>query len=210
MTFKLHALQKAFLRLFVRSRNESLAAAASMEREALLKWLDTSEEGLFDREAEDRLALFSRAGKSCGKAKVLRRDKRSIVQGEIAAIFSVNFVANGPQWREIAASELVPGDLVELSEGDIVPMDVRLLSCDDFHVDQSSLTGLTMPVRKYAGVCVGVGALDFPNIALGGMIVVKGSAIAVVISGAPLPSKKPIISREAGNLPTYGFLVPQR
>ncbi len=206
MTFDLRSFQNALVRLFGRVRNQSLAKAARLERDALLQWLDTSEEGLFDREAEDRMSFFSHEKRGGETVRVLRRDRRAIVPGEIAAIFNVNLVSGGPQMREIPVSELVPGDLVVLSEGDVVPMDVRLLSCDDFHVSSSGST----PVRKYAGVCEGTDALDFPNIALCGMTVVRGFAKAVVVSGAPIPSRKPVISRETENLPSYGFLVPQR
>lgn len=207
MTFDLRSFQNALVRLFGRVRNQSLAKAARLERDALLQWLDTSEEGLFDREAEDRMSFFSHEKRSGETVRVLRRDRRAIVPGEIAAIFNVKLVSGGPQMREIPVGELVPGDLVVLSEGDVVPMDVRLLSCDDFHVCSSG----SMTVRKYAGVCEGADSLDFPNIALCGMTVVRGSAYAVVVSGAPIPSRKPVFSRETENLlPSYGFLVPQR
>ncbi|MFT7859411.1 MAG: plasma-membrane proton-efflux P-type ATPase [Sulfurimonas sp.] len=52
-------------------------------------------------------------------------------------------------WRNISAKELVPGDLVELKIGDIVPADVKLVHSDDFLlVDQSALTGESLPVIK--------------------------------------------------------------
>ncbi len=204
-------LLNALRRLFGRPQNAWLLVAARLEREALLKWLDTTEEGLFDREAEDRLAMLpARGANDLLKAKVLRRDRRQAVPGEIAAIFSVKFAANGPELREVAVNELVPGDLIELCEGDVVPVDVRLLSCDGFHVDQSVFTGIDSPVRKYAGIAEGNDVLDFPNIALRGMKVVKGRAIAVVVSGGPVRVKRSVMSREFGNHSAYGFLVPQR
>lgn len=207
MTFNIHALLKA---LFGRNRNDWLVTAARLDREALLKWLDTSEEGLFDREAQDRLAFFSEKGLQGVTAKVLRCDRRSAVPREIAALFYMNFASDGPQMREIPAAELVPGDLVELREGDVVPLDVRLLSCDDFQVDQSAYTGISAPVRKYAGMGEGSGMLDFPNIALRGMKVARGAALAVVVSGGPVRSKKTVMRRGAGSISAYGFLVPQR
>lgn len=210
MIFKFHAFLKAFQHLFRHSREEWLVTAARLEREALLKWLDTSEEGLFDREAEDRLALLSRKEGEGTMARVLRRDRRSSVPREIAEVFSVNLAGNGTQRREIGVGELVPGDLVELRAGDVVPLDVRLLSCDDFHVDQSAFTGIVMPVRKYAGIGEGRDLLDFPNIALRGTRVTRGVALAVIVAGGPVRMKKVATHRELGNFSAYGFLVPQR
>lgn len=52
--------------------------------------------------------------------------------------------------QEIIVSELVPGDIVHLSAGDMIPADMRLLSSDDFFVSQSALTGESVPVEKFA------------------------------------------------------------
>ena len=211
MTLKLHVLAKSVKRFLEgRSANEALLTAARLEREALLKWLDTTEQGLLDREAEDRLALLSPAKTNELKAKVLRRDRRSAVPEEVAAVFSVRFSAQQPQRREIPASELVPGDLIELGEGDIVPCDARLLACDDFHVDQCAYTGLSFPIRKYAGIGEGENAYDYPNVVLRGMKVARGTALAVVVSNGPVHVKSRAEPREAGNFSAYGFLVPQR
>lgn len=211
MTLKLHALAK-FIRDLVsgRSKNELLIAAARLERDALLMWLDTTEEGLLDREAEDRLAWLPRTRKSGLTATVLRRDRRAGVPDEVAAVFSVHFNAAEPQWREIPADNLVPGDLIALKAGDIVPADIRLLSCDDFQVDQSVLTGLAVPVRKYAGIGEGWDLQDFPNIAMTGMNVVSGRALAVVVSGGPVRARPEPDRKDCGYFSAYGFLVPQR
>ena len=55
------------------------------------------------------------------------------------------------QWTEIDAANLVPGDIVRLRLGDIVPADVRLIEGDYLSVDQSALTGESLPVDKKAG-----------------------------------------------------------
>ena len=54
-------------------------------------------------------------------------------------------------WRTVPARELVPGDLTHLRLGDIVPADVRLLDGDGVEVDQSSLTGESLPVSRTRG-----------------------------------------------------------
>ena len=45
--------------------------------------------------------------------------------------------------------QLVPGDIVQLSAGDLVPADLRLLATKDLHVNQAALTGEAMPVDKH-------------------------------------------------------------
>lgn len=52
--------------------------------------------------------------------------------------------------REINVSDLVPGDIVHLSAGDMIPADIRLIESDDFFVSESSLTGESTPVEKFA------------------------------------------------------------
>ncbi len=209
MIFKLYALA-AFLRRALRNDRESLVIAAKLEREVLFDWLGTTGDGLLDREAEDRLAAIGSPRKKGQLVRVLRRDRRSIVPREISALFYVHTEMAGPQWREIDAGMLVPGDLVELRAGDAIPCTVRLLSCDEFHVDQSRLTGSAVPVRKHAGLGQGKAVLDFPNLAVPGMIVASGKALAVVVAGGPVASLREPARIEKAAPSSYGFLVAQR
>ena len=56
------------------------------------------------------------------------------------------------QWQEVDAAELVPGDIIKLKIGNIIPADVLLIGGGDFlQVDQSALTGESLPVNKKAG-----------------------------------------------------------
>ncbi|HTX21198.1 MAG TPA: plasma-membrane proton-efflux P-type ATPase [Candidatus Aquilonibacter sp.] len=55
------------------------------------------------------------------------------------------------QWAEIDSVNLVPGDIVRLRLGDIIPADVRLIEGDYLSVDQSALTGESLPVDKKIG-----------------------------------------------------------
>ncbi|KAF7107187.1 hypothetical protein CFC21_107852, partial [Triticum aestivum] len=54
-------------------------------------------------------------------------------------------------WEERDAAILVPGDIISIKLGDIIPADARLLEGDALKIDQSALTGESMPVNKYAG-----------------------------------------------------------
>jgi len=63
------------------------------------------------------------------------------------------------KWVSPAASELVPGDVIHLRLGDIVPADVRLLEGDPMEVDQSALTGESLPVTHNSGEAVFSGSI---------------------------------------------------
>lgn len=95
--------------------------------------------------------------------------------------------------REIALRELVPGDIVQLSAGDMIPADVRLIASRDLFVSQAVLTGEALPVEKshlpsHAGEkSAGVvsrerSALDLPNIGFMGTNIVSGTATALVVA----------------------------
>ncbi|MEP6939996.1 MAG: HAD-IC family P-type ATPase [Rudaea sp.] len=82
---------------------------------------------------------------------------------------------------EVPIDALVPGDLVFLSAGDMVPADLRLLSAKDLFINQSALTGESMPVEKFAGAdATAKIALDAGSLCFMGSNVVSGSATAVI------------------------------
>lgn len=63
------------------------------------------------------------------------------------------------KWVTPAARELVPGDLIRLRQGDIVPADARLLEGDAVEVDQSALTGESLPATRNPGEAVFSGSI---------------------------------------------------
>jgi H+-transporting ATPase len=63
------------------------------------------------------------------------------------------------EWKNIPARELVPGDLVRLRIGDIIPADAKLLEGDPVQVDQSALTGESLPVECKSGDVVFSGSI---------------------------------------------------
>jgi Mg2+-importing ATPase len=62
-------------------------------------------------------------------------------------LFDITFVSKNTQ--ELDISLLVPGDIVYLSSGDMIPSDLLIINAKDFFVNESSLTGETVPVEKY-------------------------------------------------------------
>jgi P-type Mg2+ transporter len=88
---------------------------------------------------------------------------------------------------EVPLREIVPGDVVRLTAGDMIPADVRLLTAKDLFVSQSSLTGESLPVEKgdvLNGVS-GVSLLECPNLCFLGTNVQSGTATALVIETGP-------------------------
>ncbi len=90
-----------------------------------------------------------------------------------------------PVTREIPVEELVPGDVVRLGPGDLVPADVRLLRSTGLTVHQAALTGESAPVEKDAGDDPGDGGvLQDLRYCFQGSSVASGSATAVVTATA--------------------------
>ncbi len=90
--------------------------------------------------------------------------------------------------QEIEMAEIVPGDIVHLAAGDMIPADVRVISSKDLFVGQSSLTGESEPVEKYdtlkrkADSNGRLSLSELDNICFMGTTVVSGSATAVVLA----------------------------
>jgi len=91
---------------------------------------------------------------------------------------------------EVPVIELVAGDIVHLSAGDMVPADLRVLSAKDLFISQAILTGESLPVEKTAPEHAHqhderADPLDLPTVCYMGTNVVSGSATAVVVTTGP-------------------------
>ncbi len=93
------------------------------------------------------------------------------------------------KFRHLPARELVPGDIVKLRIGDIVPADVQLLRGDYLLIDQSALTGESLPVAKKAS-----------EVAYANTVVKQGEMLAVVVNTGPRTRFQSVVSlvAEAG------------
>ncbi|MFE7352905.1 HAD-IC family P-type ATPase [Streptomyces sp. NPDC057543] len=81
----------------------------------------------------------------------------------------------------VEADRLAPGDMIELRTNDVVPADARLLEVNGFEVDESSLTGESLPSRKQVAAVSEVSVADRSSMAFEGTTVVAGRARAVVV-----------------------------
>ncbi|MGH8154374.1 MAG: magnesium-translocating P-type ATPase [Rhodanobacteraceae bacterium] len=89
---------------------------------------------------------------------------------------------------EVPVIELVAGDIVHLSAGDMVPADLRVLAAKDLFISQAILTGESLPVEKAAPEHVhrnDAEPLDLPTVCYMGTNVVSGSATAVAVATGP-------------------------
>ena len=91
-------------------------------------------------------------------------------------------IRNGRR-KEVKIRDVVPGDVVDLYAGDMIPADLRILSCKDLFLNQASLTGESFPVEKFSSpiqpTSTTLSALS--NMAFMGSSVISGTALAVVV-----------------------------
>src|SRR5262249_37026240 len=85
--------------------------------------------------------------------------------------------------KEIPLRQLVPGDVVKLCSGDMIPGDVRLISAKDLFVTQATLTGESLPVEKLDTIDTrsNVSTIERHNLCFLGTSVETGSATAIII-----------------------------
>ncbi|WP_248767342.1 magnesium-translocating P-type ATPase [Pseudomonas sp. MWU12-2345] len=126
-----------------------------------------------------------RSGKSAEALKAMVRTTATVLRREQ--------LGNKPVLREVPMRELVAGDIVQLSAGDMIPADIRLIESRDLFISQAVLTGEALPVEKYdtlgdvAAKSASTGTdqsnlLDLQNICFMGTNVVSGTAKAVVVA----------------------------
>jgi P-type Mg2+ transporter len=116
-----------------------------------------------------RFIQEARADSAAAKLKAMITVTATVLRGGIA--------------REIPLAELVPGDIVKLAAGDMIPADIRILSCKDLFLIQASLTGESFPVEKF-DTPEELGdktPLELKCICFLGTSVESGSATAIVV-----------------------------
>ncbi len=104
---------------------------------------------------------------------------------------------------EIPSKQLLPGDLVVFSAGDLIPADCLIMDCNELHVNESSLTGESFPVRKNSEQTAAESSLSQRSNCLWmGTNVISGSAKAIVIHTNEQTLFNQIVVRSHVNMPT--------
>jgi len=123
--------------------------------------------------------------------------------------------------RDIEISSLVPGDIIVLSAGDIVPADARVISARDFFADQSALTGESFPVEKTAELLAPENTADtgkWSNYLFMGTSVTNGTATAVIVKTGSSTQYGEIVKKSVERKPEtefetglrkFGYLIMQ-
>ena len=116
-----------------------------------------------------RFIQESRADAAAAKLKAMIRVTATVVREGVA--------------REVPLNQLVPGDIIKLCAGDMVPGDVRVLSSKDLFIIQATLTGESLPVEKFDArdTRENVAPLEYSNLCFLGTSVESGTAQAVVV-----------------------------
>jgi len=120
---------------------------------------------------------------SVGLSYVLDRRSSRAVESLGKRVQSRAFVLRGGAETEVRMSDIVPGDVVLLQAGSIIPADLRLIAAKDFFVSESTLTGESMPVEKTSVVAASAPetALELSNACYFGTSVTSGTARGVVV-----------------------------
>lgn len=108
------------------------------------------------------------------------RAEKSVEKLRLLLPFNVKVIREGKE-KEISAKDIVPGDLIVLSEGDKIPADSRLIDTTYLMVNNAPLTGESDPVPLQHEPCEGE-LIESRNIAFAGTTVVSGSGRAVVFA----------------------------
>lgn len=94
------------------------------------------------------------------------------------------FVLRNKQWVRIPSREVVPGDVVKFTSGDRIGADIRIIDAKSLEIEESALTGESVPVPKFVEPITGdnVNIGDQENMAFMGTLVTRGSGIGVVVA----------------------------
>ncbi len=117
-----------------------------------------------------------RSNKAAEKLKALVSTKATVLRCSSSGV--------EPKSQDIDIKYLVPGDIIHLSAGDIVPADVRLLTAKEVYVSQSALTGESFPVEKEESLKPNQNTnnlLEISNLCFMGTNLLNGSATAIVL-----------------------------
>lgn len=124
-----------------------------------------------------------RSGKAAERLRAMVHTTAAVLRCDRGKTTAKDPVVAEGRLHEISVARLVPGDIVQLAAGDLIPADVRLLESKDLFVDQSALTGESMPTEKHAVAPPGTAsALESTNVAFLGTHVVSGTATALVVA----------------------------
>lgn len=137
----------------------------------------------FWQEAKSNKAADALKAMVSNTATVIRRDLSEDAAPIFEQYYGAHIHAKSARRVEVPIKQLVPGDVIVLSAGDMIPADCRVLTAKDLFVAQAAMTGESMPVEKFSTQrdAKAINPLELDNILFMGTNVVSGSATAVVL-----------------------------
>ncbi len=117
--------------------------------------------------------------------RFVQETKANTAAAKLKAMIKVTAtVVRDGQAKEIPLQQLVPGDIVKLSAGDMIPGDVRLITAKDLFIIQGTLTGESLPVEKSDArdARTNISSIEHTNICFLGTSVESGAATAVIVA----------------------------
>lgn len=147
-------------------------------------------------------ALLARLGSAPGGLTTAEARADAAASALKALVRVTTCVTRDGTPRELPVREVVPGDVITLQAGDMIPADLRLLEARGLHVGEASLTGESLPVEKSAAVPAPDGAplpgplpgpLHSPVLLFRGTSVQSGTATAVAVATGPATYLGPMI-----------------
>jgi cation-transporting ATPase I len=110
-----------------------------------------------------------------------------------------------PVYTEVIAAQLRPGDVIEVRTHEVVPADARLIEEDDLEVDESTLTGESLPVEKHVEATPGAELAERRCMLYGGTTIVAGTAVALVTAVGPDTQARRAAELVSSELPAVGL-----
>ncbi|MBV8350109.1 MAG: HAD-IC family P-type ATPase, partial [Mycolicibacterium sp.] len=110
-----------------------------------------------------------------------------------------------PVYTDVVAEELRPGDVIEIRTHEVIPADARLIEEDDLEVDESTLTGESLPVEKQIEATPGAELAERRCMLFAGTTIVAGTAVALVTAVGADTQARRAAELASGELPEVGL-----
>ena len=110
-----------------------------------------------------------------------------------------------PAYTDVIAEQLRPGDVIEIRTHEVIPADARLIEEDDLEVDESTLTGESLPVEKQIEATPGAELAERRCMLFAGTTIVAGTAVAVVTAVGADTQARRAAELASGEVPDVGL-----
>ncbi|OJE48769.1 magnesium transporter [Bacillus proteolyticus] len=200
--------------IMLQKNKDLLIEIATRDVKSVFAYFKTTRDGLSVKEAQKRIQVYGRNELISTRARIAevmiklsemipglsKQNARDELQCETVTVSrveasSLTGLNNELKMMKLPVQELVPGDMIFLSEGDTVPADVRIIYANDLLVNESMLTGNDASIEKFES-CYHLerkrfiplkrmkdyNPLELENVCFKGTYIVGGTAKAVVVS----------------------------